>query len=45
MANMEIPKVVEKPVPIITHEDLAKIIKACAGVGERVRPEPGDGAG
>ena len=33
MANMEIPKVVDKPVPIITDEDLVKIIKACAGRG------------
>jgi len=27
------PKVVDKPVPIITDEDLVKIIKACAGRG------------
>ena len=33
MANMEVPKVVDKPVPTITDEDLAKIIKACAGRG------------
>jgi len=33
MAGMEIPKVVDKPVPTITDEDLAKIIKVCAGRG------------
>lgn len=31
MAGMEVPKVVDKPVPTITDEDLAKIVKACAG--------------
>ena len=30
---MEVPKVFDEPVPTITDEDLAKIIKACAGRG------------